>query len=196
MSVDPLAVMEAILFEAGEPVPEEELRLLLPAGSDPAALAERLSRDYGGRGLVVSRTRGGYAIRTAPAASDLAAAEAEPAPRLSRAALETAACIAAFEEAGNPLTRSEIERVRGVGLSPNILDALLLLGYVRTGPRRETRGRPLTWLATPHFYDAFGLGSLSEIPAFVEMREAGLAAIRMSDALPEDGDSEHGPEGP
>lgn len=189
MSAEPRHVMEAILFAAGQPVPAAELRRLL-SGADPEALAAELQRDYEGRGLVLSLTRGGYAIRTAPAASDLAGARAGQPPRLSRAALETLACIAAFEEAGSPLTRGEIERVRGVGLSPNILDALLQAGYVRPGRRRETRGRPLTWLTTDHFHDAYGLASLADMQAYAEMRDEGLAVIRLSDAVPEEGESE------
>jgi segregation and condensation protein B len=181
----PHHVLEAILFASRQPVPASELRKLLP-GSDVDALADRLRADYAGRGLLLSRTRAGLSIRTAPAASDLAGLRAHAQARLSRPALETLACIAAFEEAGTPLTRSEIERVRGVGLSPGIIDALLAAGYVRTGKRRESRGRPLTWLTTEHFHDAYGLNALSDLPAYVEMRDAGLAEIRVSDTSPEE----------
>ena len=188
MSADPAHVMEAILFSAREPVPADEIRRLLPQGSDPAALAERLRGDYEARGLVLSLTRGGYAIRTAPAASDLAAAHLEPPPRLSRQALETLACIAAFEEAGTPLTRKEIQRVRGAEPSSSITDALIQAGYIRPGRRRETRGRPLTWLTTDHFHDAYGLLGLADVPAYAEMRAAGLVEIRLSDEAPDEGD--------
>lgn len=183
MSAPAKAVLEAVLFAAPDPAPAERLAEILPAGADLAALLAELSADYETRGLHLVRTRGGFALRTRQEASDLAAAYLDPAPRLTRAAFETLASIAVYDAMGTPLTRAEIERVRGVSLSPGITDALLAMGYVRLGRRRETPGRPLTWVVTETFHDAFGLSALDEMQAFVTMRDEGLAELQPLERL-------------
>jgi len=193
MTDSPKSVVEAILFAARQPVPAEFLRGVLPPGCDPESLLAELSADYEGRGLHVARTRRGYAVRTRQEASDLAATLADPAPRLTRAAMETLACIAIYDAAGHPLTRSEIERVRGVSLSNGITDALLNMGYVRLGRRRDTPGRPLTWVVTDAFHDAYGLGSLEDLGSFESMRDEGLAELRPLAGI--DDGTEEGPGG-
>ena len=177
MSAHPKSVVEAILFAASEPVPEDTLAAALPSGTDIQAVLAELGDDYEGRGVHIVRSRGGVAMRTRQEASDLAAAYLDPAPRLTRAAFETLASIAVYDAMGTPLTRAEIERVRGVSLSPGITDNLLAMGYVRLGRRRETPGRPLTWVVTDAFYQAFGIPEMEAMQAFVSMREEGLAEL-------------------
>jgi segregation and condensation protein B len=172
------SVLEAILFAAPEPVGQDALAALLPDGSDVPALLAELSADYDGRGIHLVRTRRGFAVRTRQEASDLAAVHMGPPPRLTRAALETLASIAVYDAMGTPLTRSEIERVRGVSLSAGITDTLLAMGYVRLGRRRDSPGRPLTWVVTDAFHDAFGLQGLEDLGSFAEMRDAGLAELK------------------
>ncbi len=172
------SVLEAVLFASPEPVGAEDLAGMLPPDADLGALLAELSADYEGRGLHVVRTRRGFAVRTRQEASDLAAAHVGPPPRLTRAALETLASIAVYDAMGTPLTRSEIERVRGVSLSAGITDTLLAMGYVKLGRRRDSPGRPLTWVVTDAFHDAFGLGGLDDLASFVAMRDAGLAELR------------------
>lgn len=183
------SILEAVLFASERPLSAAELKGLLPEGSDVMALLAELAADYDGRGVMVSVGRRGYALRSRPETSDLANQVVPPSARLTRAAYETLVAIAAFDAAGNPLTRSEIERVRGVSLSPGILDALLAAGYVKPGRRRETAGRPLTWNATDEFYDAFGLRSLAEMGGYVEMLENGLAKLSpmVAEGEPDDG---------
>ena len=177
MSAPAKSILEAILFSAPTPMSIAELKPLLPEGSDVHALLVELARDYDDRGVMVAAGRRGYALRSRPETSDLANLVVEPGQRLTRAAMETLVAIAAFDAAGNALTRSEIERVRGVSLSPGILDALLAAGYVKPGRRRDTPGRPLTWNVTDDFYDAFSLRSLGEMPSYVAMLEGGLTKL-------------------
>lgn len=177
MIESPKSTLEAILFSAQSPLSLQELKALLPEGTDVHSLLVDLANDYDDRGVMVSVGRRGYALRSRPEASDLANMVVPPSPKLTRAALETLVAIATFDASGNPLTRSEIERVRGVSLSPGILDALLAAGYVKPGRRRDTPGRPLTWNVTDEFYEAYGLRSLGELPSYVSMLEGGLTKL-------------------
>jgi segregation and condensation protein B len=165
-----LRLVEALLFAAPEPLSEAELALALDDGADITGLLRDLAEDYAARGVNLVALAGGWSFRTAP---DLAAAlrsERQVARRLSRAAVETLAVIAYHQ----PVTRAEIEAIRGVSLGRGTLDRLLESGWVQPRGRRETPGRPLTWVTTPHFLAHFGLGSLTELPGIDELRASGL----------------------
>jgi segregation and condensation protein B len=180
--------IEALLFAAPEPLSEAELALRLGEDADIPALLRELAEHYAGRGVNLVGLAGGWTFRTAP---DLAAAlrsEREVPRRLSRAAVETLAVIAYHQ----PVTRAEIEAIRGVGLARGTLDRLLEAGWVQPKGRRETPGRPLNWVTTAHFLAHFGLGGLTELPGIEELRQAGLLDIGpavLGDNLPpaEDG---------
>ena len=165
-----LRLLEALLFAAPEPLSEEELGLRLGDEADVRALLRELAELYAGRGINLVGLAGGWTFRTAP---DLAAqlrSERIVARKLSRAAVETLAIIAYHQ----PVTRAEIEAIRGVALARGTLDRLLESGWVRPKGRRETPGRPLNWTTTPHFLAHFGLDSLKELPGIEELKSAGL----------------------
>lgn len=169
----PLRLLEALLFAAPEPLAEAELALRLGAEADIPALLRELAESYAERGVNLVAVAGGWTFRTAP---DLAAAlrsVREVPRRLSRAAVETLAVIAYHQ----PVTRAEIETIRGVALARGTLDRLLEAGWVQPKGRRETPGRPLTWVTTPQFLAHFGLDSLKELPGVDELRQAGLLEI-------------------
>jgi segregation and condensation protein B len=168
-----LRVVEALLFSAAEPVPEEALALRF--GDDvhvPALLAE-LAAFYEGRGVNLVRRGGGWIFATAPDLAPALRHERAVSRNLSRAAVETLAVIAYHQ----PVTRAEIEAIRGVALGRGTLDRLLEAGWVRPRGRREAPGRPLNWVTTPHFLSHFGLDNLAELPGVEELRAAGLLEI-------------------
>jgi segregation and condensation protein B len=165
-----LRLVEALLFAAGEPLAEEVLAQRLGDAADLGGLLRELSEHYAGRGVGLVRLAAGWAFRTAP---DLAAAlriERPVARKLSRAAVETLAVIAYHQ----PVTRAEIEEIRGVALGKGTLDILMEAGWVRPRGRRMTPGRPLLWVTTPGFLAHFGLDGLHDLPAIDELRAAGL----------------------
>jgi len=169
-----LRLVEAMLFAAAEPLGEEVLRTRLPEDADVAALLSRLSEDYAERGVNLVHAANGWAFRSAP---DLAhhLRRTMPSPRkLSRAALETLAIVAYHQ----PVTRSEIEGIRGVTTSRGTIDTLMEAGWVRPGRRRQTPGRPVTWVTTGDFLDHFQLGSIEELPGVEELKAAGLLDSR------------------
>ena len=168
-----LRLLEAVLFAAAEPLAEAELGLRLGEDVDVPALLRELAAHYAGRGVNLIGVAGGWTFRTAP---DLAAAlrsEREAPRRLSRAAVETLAVIAYHQ----PVTRAEIEAIRGVALARGTLDRLLEAGWVQPKGRREAPGRPLNWVTTPGFLAHFGLDSLKELPGVEELRQSGLLDI-------------------
>jgi segregation and condensation protein B len=165
-----LRLAEAVLFAAGEPLSEEALAQRLGDAADIAGVLRELAEIYDGRGVNLMRLAGGWAFRTAP---DLAAhlrIERPVARKLSRAAVETLAVIAYHQ----PVTRAEIEEIRGVALGKGTLDTLLEAGWVRPKGRRMTPGRPLIWVTTRDFLAHFGLDALGDLPAVDELRAAGL----------------------
>ena len=167
-------LVEALVFAAAEPIGDAALRERLPEDADLGAILAELAEQYRGRGVNLVRVAGGWAFRTAEdLAADLRKGR-EPARRLSRAALETLAIVAYHQ----PVTRAEIEGIRGVSISKGTLDLLMEAGWVRPGRRRQTPGRPLTWVTTPGFLDHFGLGSLDELPGVQELKAAGLLDSR------------------
>ena len=168
-----LRLLEALLFAAAEPLAEAELALRLGDTADIPALIGALAAIYAERGVNLVAVAGGWTFRTAPDLAPALRSERDVARRLSRAAVETLAVIAYHQ----PATRAEIEAIRGVGLARGTLDRLLESGWVQPKGRRETPGRPLNWVTTPHFLAHFGLESLSELPGVEELRQSGLLDI-------------------
>lgn len=167
-------MVEAILFAAAEPVSLRELTARLPVGCDAGEALAALRRRYDGRGVVLERIGDGYAMRTAPDLSFLMQTETVEQRRLSRAAVETLAIIAYHQ----PVTRAEIEEIRGVAVSRGTLDQLIEMEWVRMGRRRMTPGRPATFVVTETFLDHFGLESARDLPGLSELRAAGLLDSR------------------
>jgi segregation and condensation protein B len=163
-------MVEAILFASAEPLTLAQIGERLPHGSDAGAALEALRERYRGRGVAVVKVGPGWALRTAPDLGFLMRREARETRRLSRAAIETLAIIAYHQ----PVTRAEIEEIRGVSLSRGTIDILLDLEWIRLGRRRETPGRPVTFVTTPAFLDHFGLESARDLPGIKELRDAGL----------------------
>lgn len=184
-----LRLLEALLFASADPLTEKALAARLLPTANVTALLSELQQHYHGRGIVLRRAGGAWAFRTAP---DLAAALSLPEEerrRLSRAAIETLAIIAYHQ----PVTRAEIETIRGVALSKGTLDILLEAGWIRPRGRRQVPGRPLTWGTTPAFLDHFGLDTLQDLPALDDLRAAGLIDARSTIAnygVTADGDEE------
>lgn len=167
-------MVEAILFAAVQPMSLRDVAARMPQGCDPAAAVARLHATYQGRGVVLERIGDAYAFRTAPDLSFLMQTETVDTRRLSRAAIETLAIIAYHQ----PVTRTEIEEVRGVALSRGTLDQLIEMEWVRVGRRRMTPGRPATYIVTEAFLDHFGLESARDLPGLAELRAAGLLESR------------------
>jgi segregation and condensation protein B len=176
---DPARVVEAVLFAAAEPLSDADLQTYLPEGADLPAVLGELTARYDGRGVNLMRVAGGWAFRTAPDLAGHFRIEKTESRRLSRAAMETLAVIAYHQ----PVTRAEIEAIRGVAVSKGTLDVLLEAGWVRPGRRRQTPGRPLTWTTTPGFLDHFGLASLEELPGLADLKAAGLLDVRPASAV-------------
>lgn len=170
---DQLRLLEALLFAAPEPLAEDDLTRRLGDSADVAAMLRDLALSYAERGVNLVRLAGGWIFRTAP---DLAAqlrSERIVSRKLSRAAVETLAIIAYHQ----PVTRAEIEAIRGVALARGSLDRLMEAGWVRPMGRRDSPGRPLNWVTTPGFLAHFGLDGLNELPGIAELRAAGLLDI-------------------
>lgn len=167
-------MVEAILFAATMPVNTRDLAARMPHGSDPAEAVAALRQRYQGRGVSLERIGDGYAFRTAADLSFLMQSETIEQRRLSRAAIETLAIIAYHQ----PVTRAEIEEIRGVAVSRGTLDQLIEMEWVRMGRRRMTPGRPATFVVTETFLDHFGLESARDLPGLSELRAAGLLESR------------------
>jgi len=181
---DQLRLIEALLFAAREPLSEGELALRVGEEADIPAHLRELAETYAERGVNLVGLAGGWTFRTAPDLASALRSEREVPRRLSRAAVETLAVIAYHQ----PVTRGEIETIRGVGLARGTLDRLLESGWVQPKGRRATPGRPLNWVTTPHFLAHFGLDSLAELPGVEELRQSGLLDIGpavLGEALPE-----------
>ena len=192
--IDPqhLRLLEAILFTAAEPIPERALARMLPPEADVPALLAELAAHYAERGVNLTRAGGSWAFRTAP---DLAASlriETQLARKLGRAAVETLAIIAYHQ----PVTRAEVEAIRGVGFNKGVLDTLFEAGWVRPRGRRRTPGRPMTWGTTDLFLDHFGLESLDDLPGIDELKATGLLDARPAiETVPRDGATDGEAEG-
>lgn len=165
-----LRILEALLFAASEPIEETKLAGHLPAGEDIASLIEELRAFYAGRGVNLVKVAGKWAFRTAEDLAYLLDRYATQEKRLSKAALETLSIIAYHQ----PVTRAEIEDIRGVTTSAGTLDILLETGWVRLRGRRRAPGRPVTYGTTDSFLVHFGLESIKDLPGLAELRASGL----------------------
>ena len=182
-------MVEAILFAAVDPISVAELAERMPHGCDPAEALAHLRRRYEGRGVDLVRIHDTYAFRTAPDLGFLMQKETTETRKLSRAAIETLAIIAYHQ----PVTRAEIEDIRGVAVSRGTVDQLLEMEWIRLGRRRMTPGRPVTFVVTEGFLDHFGLESARDLPGIKELRAAGLLDNRPlpgSIARPEEDDED------
>jgi segregation and condensation protein B len=169
-----LRLLEAVLFASAEPVGAKALANRLPEGADLPGLLEELRAHYANRGVHLVQFEDRWAFRTAPDLADKLQIETEVTRKLSRAAIETLAIIA-YQQ---PITRAEVEEVRGVALSRGTLDTLLEAGWIRPKGRRQTPGRPVTWATTDAFLDHFGLESCEALPGLEDLRAAGLLDAR------------------
>ncbi|NDV01556.1 SMC-Scp complex subunit ScpB [Pseudoroseicyclus tamaricis] len=167
-------MVEAMLFASAEPLTIQQMIGRMPHGSEPAEAVQHLRRRYEGRGVQVVRVGEAWAIRTAPDLGFLMREEVVEQKKLSRAAIETLAIIAYHQ----PVTRAEIEEIRGVSVSRGTIDQLLELDWIRLGRRKMTPGRPVTFVVTPAFLDHFGLETPRDLPGLRELRAAGLLENR------------------
>ncbi len=165
-----LRVLEALLFAATEPLDVRTLGAQLPQGSDVAALLVLLQERYQPRGVNLVRVAGKWAFRTADDLSYLLERQQKEERRLSKAALETLAIIAYHQ----PVTRAEIEEIRGVSTSPGTLDVLMECEWIRPRGRRRAPGRPLTFGTTETFLAHFGLASIKDLPGLADLKASGL----------------------
>lgn len=168
-------IAEALIFASAEPVPESFLADRLPRGTDIAALLSRLAENYAGRGVNLVRMADRWAFRTAPDLSFVIRKDDNEIRKLSRAALEVLAIIAYHQ----PVTRAEIEDIRGVQTSKGTLDVLMEAGWVRFRGRRRSPGRPVTLGTTTDFLDHFGIEELRDLPGLEELKGAGLLSGRI-----------------
>jgi segregation and condensation protein B len=171
--LEQLRLLEALLFASPEPLAEDELARRLSDTAEVTALLRELAQSYAERGVNLVRLAGGWTFRTAPDLASQLRSERVVTRKLSRAAVETLAIVAYHQ----PVTRAEIEAIRGVALARGTLDRLLEAGWVRPVGRRDSPGRPLNWSTTPAFLAHFGLDSLDELPGIDELRAAGLLDI-------------------
>jgi len=168
-------IAEALVFASAEPVSEAFLADRLPRGTDVAAVMHRLVEVYAPRGVNLIRTGDRWAFRTAADLSFVIRKDDNEVKKLSRAALEVLAIIAYHQ----PVTRAEIEEIRGVTTSRGTLDVLMEAGWVRFRGRRRTPGRPVTLGTTVEFLDHFGLEELRDLPGLEELKGAGLLSGRI-----------------
>jgi segregation and condensation protein B len=169
-----LRMLEAVLFASADPLSERELAQRLPEDAAIPVLLAALKADYADRGVNLVRAGKIWVFRTSPDLAALLSRDKLTERKLSRAALETLA-ITAYHQ---PVTRAEIEEIRGVQLSKGTLDVLFDQGWIRPKGRRQTPGRPVTWGTTDTFLDHFGLESLAELPGVDELKMAGLLDAR------------------
>src|ERR1700736_6669531 len=170
-----LRFIEALLFAAAEPLDEETLAERLPEGVDLQAAMRALQAEYAMRGVNLVRVAGKWSFRTAKDLAWLMAREAVEQKKLSRAATEMMAIIASHQ----PVTRAEIEDIRGVSASKGTLDVLLETGWIRPRGRRKTPGRPLTFGTTEAFLSQFSLEALGDLPGLEELKGTGLLDSRL-----------------
>ena len=167
---DSLRAVEATVFASAEPLTAAEIADYVGPDVDVAAALAELGEHYAGRGIELVERGKAWHFQTAPDLAALLRPEREESRRLSRAAVETLAIIAYHE----PVTRAEIEAIRGVQISKGTLDVLMEAGWVRPAGRREAPGRPLTFATTATFLQHFGLASRRDLPGIDDLRAAGL----------------------
>jgi segregation and condensation protein B len=169
-----LRLLEALLFASAEPLEERQLTAYLPEGADVRGLVQELQGHYANRGVTLVRAGKGWAFRTAKDLASRLQIETEVKRKLSRAAVETLAIIAYHQ----PVTRAEIEEIRGVGQSKGTFEMLMEAGWIKVGRRRHTPGRPVTWVTTDAFLDHFGLEATKDLPGVEELKAAGFLDAR------------------
>jgi segregation and condensation protein B len=169
-----LRTLEAVLFAAPEPLEFKAIAKRLPKGSDVEELARELEAQYANRGIHLVRTGSKLSFRTAPDLVGALQIETVVPRKMSRAGIETMAIIAYHQ----PVTRAEIEEIRGVALSRGTLDMLMEAGWIQPRGHRETPGHPATWVTTQEFLSHFGLASTKDLPGIEELKAAGLLDAR------------------
>lgn len=181
-----LRILEALLFSAAQAMSAQKLAEFLPPGEDPVPLLMELQTSYQGRGVNLVRVAGKWSFRTAADLGYLLKRETVEERRLSKAALETLAIIAYHQ----PVTRAEIEQIRGVSTSAGTLDILLDTTWIRPRGRRRAPGRPVTYGTTEQFLEHFGLDSAADLPGLSELRGAGLLSSQLPPdfSVPQPGD--------
>lgn len=167
-------MVEAILFATADPVSVKELTGRMPHGCDPAEALVHVRKRYEGRGVNLIKIGDSWAFRTAGDLGFLMQKETIETRKLSRAAIETLAIVAYHQ----PVTRAEIEEIRGVSVSRGTVDQLIEMEWIRFGRRRMTPGRPVTFVVTSEFLDHFGLENARDLPGLKELRSAGLLENR------------------
>lgn len=167
-------LIEAILFSSPEPVSLKSLQVRLEMAADVGGILLELQNEYAARGVHLVRLEDCWAFRTAPDIGPYLAVSKKQEKKLSRAAMETLAIIAYHQ----PVTRAEIENIRGVATNKGTVDVLLEAGWIKPGRRRETPGRPVTWITTIQFLDEFGISELKDLPGLREMKSSGLLDTR------------------
>lgn len=170
IDVEHLRMVEAILFAAETPLSEADIATLMPEGAALELLLGELAASYEPRGINLVERGGRWHFQTAPDLAHLLRPTREEVRKLSRAALETLAIVAYHE----PVTRAQIEDIRGVQISKGTLDVLMEAGWVRPAGRRESPGRPLLYATTAAFLSHFGLGSRRDLPGIADLKAAGL----------------------
>jgi len=188
-------IVEALLFAAEEPLDLHTLQAHLPGELHARDVIDQLAEAYTERGIRLEQHGGRYALRTAPDIAPYLERETVQSRKLSRAALETLAIIAYHQ----PITRGEIEELRGVSTNKGTLDLLIETGWVQPKGRRETPGRPVTWVTTPDFLDHLDLSHLDDLPRIEELMQVGLLSspgtlrgdMPEEEEPAEDGDGEH-----
>jgi len=167
---DAIRLIEALLFASAEPLSAKALARHFGEDTDIGALLLRLQSDYAGRGVNLVERGGEWAFRTAADLGERLRIERSQIRKLSRAAVETLAVIAYHQ----PVSRAEIETIRGVATARGTLDVLIEADWIKPGRRRETPGRPGTWVTTTAFLDHFGLSGLTDLPGVDELKATGL----------------------
>ena len=195
MTTEAERMVEALLFAAAEPLSLKDLADRLPAGADVLGAIDALRAGYAGRGVELAEVAGRWRFQTAADLAFLMTVEREEPRKLSKAALETLAIVAYHQ----PVTRAEMEMVRGVQTSRGSLDVLLELGLVKMRGRRRTPGRPVTFGTTDAFLEHYGLATLGDLPGAAEMKQLGLldgdlpAGFAVPDPANPDGGAEEDP---
>ncbi len=175
-------IVEALLFASPTPMTPQELHERLPDDVDVGGILMELQTEYEDRGIRLVNINNTYAFRTASELADDLKLERQETRKLSKAALETLAIIAYHQ----PVTRAEIENIRGVATNKGTLDVLMECEWIKPGKRREAPGRPLTWLTTNEFLDHFNLESTTDLPGLDEMKASGLLDRRPAiDTVPD-----------
>src|SRR4051795_7215906 len=174
-----MRMAEALLFASAEPLGADDIRARLPQGADTEAVLTDLAKLYAPRGVNLVQVAGKWAFRTAGDLSFVLARDVVEPRKLSRAAMETLAIVAYPQ----PVTRAEIEEIRGVVTSKGTLDTLLETGWIRLRGRRKAPGRPVTYGTTPRFLEHFGLNAVDDLPGLEELKGTGMLDGRIPPGL-------------